>query len=106
MSNDKIALQRLRESAEKAKIELSRTQEPSINLPFLTVAASGPVHLDLRLSRAKLEQLMTPLIERAMRPVTKRLADAKKTLADIEEIGAAVQAAFSRATSRTWSSST
>ena len=86
VSKDKIALQRLRESAEKAKIELSSTQETSINLPFLTVAASGPVHLDLRLSRAKLEQLMTPLIERTMEPVQKALADAKKTPADIKEV--------------------
>jgi molecular chaperone DnaK len=86
VSKDKIALQRLRESAEKAKIELSSTQETSINLPFLTVAASGPVHLDLRLSRAKLEQLMTPLVERTMVPVKKALADAKKTVADIKEI--------------------
>ena len=86
VSKDKIALQRLRESAEKAKIELSSTQETSINLPFLTVAASGPVHLDLRLSRAKLEQLMTPLVERTMEPVKKALADAKKTPADIKEI--------------------
>ena len=90
VSNDKIALQRLRESAEKAKMS-SRVRKrlpstTSINLPFLTVAASGPVHLDLRLSRAKLEQLMTPLIERTIRPVTKALADAKKTPAGIEEI--------------------
>ena len=86
MSKDKLALQRLREAAEKAKIELSSTQETSINLPFLTVGAGGPVHLDLRLSRAKLEQLMTPLVERTMEPVKKALADAKKTPADIKEI--------------------
>jgi molecular chaperone DnaK len=86
VSRDKLALQRLRESAEKAKIELSSTQETSINLPFLTVGAGGPVHLDLKLSRAKLEQLMTPLVERTMEPVRKALADAKKTPADIKEI--------------------
>ena len=86
VSKDKLALQRLREAAEKAKIELSSTQETSINLPFLTVGAGGPVHLDLRLSRAKLEQLMTPLVERTMEPVKKALADAKKTPADIKEI--------------------
>ncbi len=86
VSRDKLALQRLRESAEKAKIELSSTQETSINLPFLTVGAGGPVHLDLKLSRAKLEQLMTPLVERTMEPVKKALADAKKTPADIKEI--------------------
>ncbi len=86
VSKDKLALQRLREAAEKAKIELSSTQETSLNLPFLTVGPGGPVHLDLKLSRAKLEQLMTPLVERTMEPVRKALADAKKTPADIQEI--------------------
>src|ERR1700729_3230195 len=79
VSRDKLALQRLREAAEKAKIELSSTQETSINLPFLTVGPGGPVHLDLRLSRSKLEQMMQPLVERTMEPVRKALSDAKKT---------------------------
>ena len=56
-----MALQRLKEAAEKAKIELSSVQETSINLPFLTVGPGGPVHLELRLSRSKLEQMMGPL---------------------------------------------
>jgi molecular chaperone DnaK len=86
VSKDKMALQRLRESAEKAKIELSSTQETSINLPFLTVNASGPAHLDLRLSRAKLEQMMQPLIERTMEPVRKALADSKKSVKEIVEV--------------------
>ncbi len=86
VGKDKMALQRLRESAEKAKIELSSTQETSINLPFLTVGAGGPVHLDLRLSRAKLEQMMQPLIERTMEPVKKALADSKKGVNDIVEV--------------------
>jgi len=86
VSKDKMALQRLREAAEKAKIELSSTQETSINLPFLTVGAGGPVHLDLRLSRAKLEQLMRPLVERTMEPVRKALSDSKKTVKDIVEV--------------------
>jgi molecular chaperone DnaK len=86
VKNDKMALQRLREAAEKAKIELSSTQETAINLPFLTVGPGGPVHLDLRLSRSKLEQLMQPLIERTMEPVRKALADGKKTVADIQEV--------------------
>ena len=86
VGKDKMAVQRLRESAEKAKIELSSTQETSINLPFLTVGPGGPVHLDLRLSRAKLEQLMLPLIDRTIIPVKKALADAKKTTADIVEV--------------------
>ena len=86
VSKDKMALQRLREAAEKAKIELSSTQETSLNLPFLTVGAAGPVHLDLRLSRSKLEQMMMPLIERTMEPVKKALADSKKTVTQIVEV--------------------
>jgi molecular chaperone DnaK len=86
VSKDKMALQRLKEAGEKAKIELSSVQETSINLPFLTVGPGGPVHLDMRLSRAKLEQMMTPLIERTMEPVKKALQDAKKTPKDIAEI--------------------
>jgi molecular chaperone DnaK len=86
VSKDKMALQRLREAAERAKIELSSTQETSINLPFLTVGPGGPVHLDLRLSRSKLEQMMQPLIARTMEPVKKALADAKRTVKDIQEV--------------------
>ncbi|MEO8875656.1 MAG: molecular chaperone DnaK, partial [Polyangiaceae bacterium] len=86
VGKDKMALQRLREAAEKAKIELSSTHETSINLPFLTVAPGGPVHLDLKLSRSKLEQMMTPLVERTMEPVRKALADSKKTVKDIVEV--------------------
>src|SRR5271170_6968434 len=69
VSKDKMALQRLKEAAEKAKIELSSMQETGINLPFLTVGPGGPVHLDLRLSRSKLEQMMGALVERTMEPV-------------------------------------
>jgi len=86
LSKDKMALQRLKEAAEKAKIELSSTQETAINLPFITVGPGGPVHLDMRLSRAKLEQMMTPLIERSMEPVKKALQDAKKSPRDIAEV--------------------
>jgi len=86
VSKDKMALQRLRVAAETAKIELSSVQETSINLPFLTVAAAGPVHLDLRLSRAKFEQMALPLIERSMEPVKKALADSKHTVKDIQEV--------------------
>jgi molecular chaperone DnaK len=86
VSNDKMVLQRLREAAEKAKIELSSTQETSINLPFLTAGPAGPVHLDLRLSRAKLEQMIDPLIERALEPVKKALADSKKSVSEISEV--------------------
>src|SRR5580698_4697985 len=86
VGKDKMALQRLKEAAEKAKIELSSVQETSINLPFRTVGPGGPVHLDLRLSRAKFEQLIAPLIERSMDPVRKALADAKKQPKDIVEV--------------------
>ncbi len=86
VSKDKIALQRLREAAERAKIELSSVQETSINLPFLTVGPGGPVHLDLRLSRSKFEQMAQPLIERTMDPVKKALSDSKRTVKDIQEV--------------------
>ena len=86
VSKDKLALQRLREAAEKAKIELSSLQETSMNLPFLTVGPGGPVHLDLRLTRAKLEQMIEPLVARTMEPVKKALADSKKNVADIVEV--------------------
>src|ERR1700741_2954816 len=83
LAKDKMALQRLKEAAEKAKIELSSVQETSINLPFVTVGPGGPVHLDMRLSRSKLEQMMSPLVERSMEPVKKALQDAKKQPKDI-----------------------
>src|SRR6188472_3042734 len=86
LGKDKMALQRLKEAGEKAKIELSSVQETSINLPFVTVGPGGPVHLDMRLSRSKLEQMMTPLIERSMEPVKKALQDAKKSPKDIAEV--------------------
>ena len=86
VGKDKMALQRLKEGAEKAKIELSSVQETSINLPFLTVGPGGPVHMDLRLSRSKFEQMITPLVERSMEPVKKALSDAKKQQKDIVEV--------------------
>ena len=86
LQKDKMALQRLKEAGEKAKIELSSTQETAINLPFITVGPGGPVHLDMKLSRSKLEQMMAPLIERSMEPVKKALQDAKKTPKDIAEV--------------------
>jgi molecular chaperone DnaK len=86
LSKDKMALQRLKEAAEKAKIELSSVQETSINLPFVTVGPGGPVHLDNRLSRSKLEQMMSPLVDRSMEPVKKALQDAKKSAKDIAEV--------------------
>ena len=86
VSKDKMVLQRLKEAAEKAKIELSSTMETEINLPFLTADQTGPKHLSIRLTRAKLEQLVDDLIERTMEPVRKALADAGKNPGDIDEV--------------------
>jgi molecular chaperone DnaK len=86
VGKDKMVLQRLREAAEKAKIELSSVQETEINLPFLTADASGPKHLQMKLSRAKLEQLMEDLVKRSVEPVKKALADAGKKASDIDEV--------------------
>jgi molecular chaperone DnaK len=86
LAKDKMALQRLKEAAEKAKIELSSVQETAINLPYVTVGAAGPVHLDMKLSRAKFEQMIAPMVERSMEPVRKALADAKKSPNEIAEV--------------------
>ncbi len=83
---DKMALQRLKEEAEKAKMELSTTKETDINLPFITADASGPKHLNLKLSRAKLESLVEDLIERTKNPCVTALKDAGLTAADIDEV--------------------
>src|SRR5436190_1078295 len=86
VSNDKMVIQRLKDAAEQAKIELSNVQETTINLPFLTADASGPKHLQKQLTRAKLEQMIRPLVDRSMEPVKKALADAKKTVQQIDEV--------------------
>jgi molecular chaperone DnaK len=86
VSKDKMVIQRLKDAAEQAKIELSSTQETTINLPFLTADASGPKHLQVSLTRAKLEQMIQPLIERTMEPVRRALADAKKAAKEIDEV--------------------
>jgi molecular chaperone DnaK len=86
VSGDKMVLQRLKDAAEQAKIELSNVQETSINLPFLTADASGPKHLQTRLTRARLEQMIRPLVDRSMAPVRRALADAKKTEKQIDEV--------------------
>ncbi len=78
LSADPMALQRLYEAAEKAKIELSTTQETQINLPFITADASGPKHLDMRLTRAKLNELTATLLDRTVAPVRQALEDAKE----------------------------
>ncbi|MFQ5767444.1 MAG: molecular chaperone DnaK [Acidobacteriota bacterium] len=86
LSGDKMALQRLKESAEKAKMELSTTQETDLNLPFITADASGPKHLNMKLSRSKFEQLAAPILERTLEPCQKALADAGLSPSDIDEV--------------------
>ncbi|MCL0094520.1 molecular chaperone DnaK [Dehalococcoidales bacterium] len=86
LRQDKMALQRLKEAAEKAKCELSTVQQTEINLPFITADASGPKHLNVTLSRAKLEQLVMDLVEKSLGPCRQALADAEKTPAQIDEV--------------------
>jgi molecular chaperone DnaK len=86
VSNDKMVIQRLKDAAEQAKIELSNKQETTINLPFLTADASGPKHLQKQLTRAKLEQMIRPLVDRTMEPLKRALDDAKKKPSDINEV--------------------
>ena len=86
LRKDKLALQRLKEAAEKAKIELSSAKETEINLPFITADASGPKHLVMKLSRAKLESLVDDLIARTMDPCRAALKDAGITASDIQEV--------------------
>ncbi len=86
VSKDKMVLQRLKEAAEKAKIELSSMMETEINLPFLTADQTGPKHLAIKLTRAKLEQLVEPLVERSLGPTKKCLADAKLEPSQVDEV--------------------
>ncbi len=86
LRNDRMALQRLKEAAEKAKIELSSVMQSEINLPFITADASGPKHLTMTLTRAKLEQLVGDLVENSMNPVRRALEDAKVTPQQIDEV--------------------
>jgi molecular chaperone DnaK len=86
LRNDNMALQRIKEAAEKAKCELSTSAETEINLPFVTADASGPKHLNIKLSRAKLEQLVEDLVERTKGPSVQALKDAKLSASDINEV--------------------
>ena len=86
LSNDQMALQRVKESAEKAKIELSTSGETEINQPFITTDSSGPKHLVMKMTRAKLEELVGDLVEKTLEPVKKALDDAGFKPSDIEEI--------------------
>jgi len=86
LSGDRMAVQRIREAAEKAKIELSSSLQTDINLPFITADASGPKHINMKLSRAQLEKMVDPLISRTIDPVRKALKDANLQAKDIQEV--------------------
>lgn len=86
LKEDKLALQRLKEAAEKAKQELSSAQETDINIPFVTADANGPKHLNMQLTRAKLEQLVGDLVEKTIEPIKKALNDAGLKTTDIDEV--------------------
>jgi molecular chaperone DnaK len=86
LKNDKMAVQRVREAAEKAKVELSSTLTTDINLPFITADASGPKHLTMSITRAKLEELISPIIERCRHPMEQAISDAKLSPRDIDRI--------------------
>ncbi len=86
LHNDPLALQRLKEAAEKAKIELSTTQQTEVNLPYITADATGPKHLVVKLTRAKLESLVEDLVERSLAPLKTALDDADLSVDDIEDV--------------------
>ncbi len=86
LSNDKMAMQRLREAAEKAKIELSGMTSTSINLPYITADATGPKHLDVTLSRAKFDEMTADLVERTMKPVRQAMQDAGLKPSDLDKV--------------------
>ncbi len=86
LGKDTLSLQRIKEAAEKAKIELSTAQESEINQPFITSDANGPKHLVMKLTRAKLEELVGDLVEKTLEPVKKALADAKLSASDLHEV--------------------
>ena len=86
LSNDPLAMQRLKEAAEKSKIELSSSQQTEVNLPYITADASGPKHLVVKLTRAKLESLVEELIDRSLNPLRVALDDAGKSTGEIDEV--------------------
>ena len=86
LKNDRLALQRLKEAAEKAKIELSSTTQTDVNLPFITADATGPKHLNIKLTRAKLESIVEDLIDRTVEPCRKALKDAGLSASDVNEV--------------------
>jgi molecular chaperone DnaK len=86
LRNDKMAMQRLREAAEKAKVELSSTLTTDINLPFITADATGPKHLTMSITRAKLEELVSPIVERCRKPMEEAIKDAKLSASEIDRV--------------------
>ncbi len=86
LHNDPLALQRLKEAAEKAKIELSSSQQTEVNLPYITADATGPKHLVVKLTRAKLESLVEELVTRSMEPVKQAIKDSGKSISDIDDV--------------------
>ncbi|UWG96862.1 molecular chaperone DnaK [Dehalobacter sp. DCM] len=86
LAKDRMALQRLKEAAEKAKIELSGVTQTNINLPFITMSAEGPLHLDMNVTRAKFEELVSDLVEKTMGPTRQAMEDAKLTFNDIDQV--------------------
>ncbi len=86
LRNDRMAINRVKEAAEKAKIELSTVMETEINLPYVSATQSGPKHLNIKLSRSKLEQLIDPIIRRCIKPFEQALRDAKLTKNDIQKV--------------------
>ncbi len=86
LSKDKVAMQRLREAAEKAKIELSTVLDTDINLPFLSATNEGPKHFSYKLTRAKLEQIIEPIVKRCKHPIEQAISDAKLSLKEIDKI--------------------
>lgn len=86
LSQDPIALQRLKEAAEKAKIELSNSQQTDVNLPYITADKTGPKHLNIKITRSKLESLVAELVERTIKPCETAIKDANLTTADINEV--------------------
>ncbi|NLI92436.1 MAG: molecular chaperone DnaK [Peptococcaceae bacterium] len=86
LSKDRVAMQRLKEAAEKAKIELSGVTQSNINLPFITMSAEGPLHLDMNITRAKFEELTADLVEATMGPTRQAMEDAKLSFKDIDQV--------------------
>jgi molecular chaperone DnaK len=86
LTKDKMALQRVRDASEKAKIELSSMQETTVNLPYITAAGATPLHMNVRLTRAKLEQMIEPMVERSIEACKRAIADSGKRAAEINEV--------------------